>query len=248
MNHELTHLDLFSGIGGFALAASWAGFRTIGFSEIEPQACETLGREWPGVPNHGDIRTADLSCVGHATVLTGGFPCQPYSKAGKKRGKGDDRHLWPAMLGVIEVVRPTWIIGENVPDLVSMGGADSALCDLENLGYSTQPFIIPACAVGTGHMRERLWLLAHAGSQGRKGLIANHGASRRAQTPHPKPRHEVIGTWDGLDRHSRGIRQGNGLSVSMARKEIHGYGNAIVPQVVEPFFRWIAQIERGEIT
>lgn len=246
--HELTHLDLFSGIGGFALAASWARFQTVGFSEIDPNACKTLGSEWPEIRNYGDIRSADFSGCGPVTVLTGGFPCQPWSKAGKKHGARDDRHLWPAMLGSIKTVRPTWVIGENVPDLITLGAADGAIFDLENIGYACQPFVIPASGVGAGHERKRVWFIAHTSSQGRKGPVAHQRPSRGPCSTHPKPMHPIIGTWDELDRHSRGIRQGDGVSITMAREEIKGYGNAIVPQVVAPFFRWIAQIERGEIS
>lgn len=166
MTHELTHLDLFSGIGGFALAAGWAGFRTVGFSEVEPYACRVLEHRWPGVPNIGDVRiTANFARFRGVTVLTGGFPCQPWSSAGKRGGTSDDRHLWPAMLSVIEVARPTWIIGENVPGLDHLGQLDACIDDLANLGYECQPFEVPACAVDAPHLRNRLWIVAHRNGQ-----------------------------------------------------------------------------------
>lgn len=161
--NELTHVDLFSGIGGFCLAAGWAGFRTVAFSEVEPYACKVLAQRWPGVPNVGDVRiAANFARFRGATVLTGGFPCQPWSAAGKRGGANDDRHLWPAMLRVIETVRPSWIIGENVPGLDHMGQLDACCDDLAALGYESQPFEIPACAVDAPHLRDRLWIVANA--------------------------------------------------------------------------------------
>jgi DNA (cytosine-5)-methyltransferase 1 len=157
---RITHLDLFSGIGGFALAAQAAGFSTVGFSEIEPYACKILKRHWPDVPNYGDIRNVrGVRC----DLITGGFPCQPFSVAGKRRGSEDDRHLWPEMCRVIAEARPTWVLGENVPGIIGME-LDRVLSDLETLGYACWPLIIPACAVDARHRRDRVWIVAHSGS------------------------------------------------------------------------------------
>lgn len=158
MNHERRHLDLFSGIGGFAIAAQAAGYRTIGFSEIEPYACKILKRHWPDVPNHGDIR--NIRGV-RADLVTGGFPCQPFSVAGKQRGAADDRHLWPEMCRVIAEARPAWVLGENVPGIIGME-LDNVLADLERLNYSAWSLTVPACAVDARHRRDRVWIVAHA--------------------------------------------------------------------------------------
>lgn len=161
-NEQPTHLDLFSGLGGFSLAFESAGFKTIGFSEVDPYASAILKKHWPEVPNFGDVRTIPTeSLVGRVDVITGGFPCQPFSVAGKRRGKDDERHLWPAMLRVIDAIRPDWVCGENVPGIVGMVLAD-ILSDLEATGYQCAPFIIPACAVGAPHIRDRIWIIAHA--------------------------------------------------------------------------------------
>jgi len=162
----MKHLDLFSGIGGFALAAQWTGFTTIGFSEIDPYCCELLKQHWPEIKNYGDIKTANFADVGDVDLLTGGFPCQPFSVAGKKKGKDDHRHLWPEMLRVISEVKPTRILGENVVGIVGME-LDNVLADLESIGYTTWPLIIPACAVDARHRRDRVWLLAYSESFGR---------------------------------------------------------------------------------
>lgn len=153
-----THLDLFSGIGGFALAAQAAGYSTIGFSEIEPYACKILKRHWPDVPNHGDIR--NIRGV-RADLITGGFPCQPFSLAGERLGAADDRHLWPEMCRVIAEARPAWVLGENVPGIVSME-LDRVLSDLEGIGYAAWPLAIPACGLDARHRRERIWIVAHS--------------------------------------------------------------------------------------
>lgn len=160
-HHGRTHLDLFSGIGGFALAAASAGFKTIGFSEIEPYACKVLKQNWPDVPNYGDIR--NIKGV-RADLVTGGFPCQPFSLAGKRGGATDDRHLWPEMCRVISEAGPTWVLGENVPGIISME-LDRVLSDLESLGYACWPITVPACAVDARHRRDRLWVMAYSASE-----------------------------------------------------------------------------------
>lgn len=158
MNEKPTHLDLFSGIGGFSLAFEREGFRTIGFSEIDSYASAVLRKHWPNVHNYGDIR--NIKGVS-ADVITGGFPCQPFSVAGKQRGKEDNRYLWPEMLRVIKEVRPTFVVGENVAGIVILE-LDNCLSDLESIGYTALPFIVPACAVGAAHRRDRVWIIAHA--------------------------------------------------------------------------------------
>jgi DNA (cytosine-5)-methyltransferase 1 len=153
--------DLFSGIGGFSLGLEWAGgFETIRFCEKDEYCRRVLEKHWPGVPIVEDIHEF-RSCEGEADVVVGGFPCQPFSQAGKRLAESDPRHLWPEMLRVIGECRPTWVIGENVAGLRTMG-LDTVLTDLEDLGYSTRTFNIPALAVGTPHRRARLWIVAYA--------------------------------------------------------------------------------------
>ncbi len=191
-----THLDLFSGIGGFALACRWNGVRTVGFCEIEPYAqkviiknfgavmadaqCKLAGpgrskrpeaRKETGVVSpklHSDIFTLNGADYAGVWLVTGGFPCQPFSCAGKRRGKEDDRHLWPEMCRVIAEARPRWVLGENVPGIINLE-LDSVLSGLENLGYTAWPIVIPACAVDARHRRDRVWIVAHDASQGPQG-------------------------------------------------------------------------------
>ena len=165
MGYSVQVLDLFSGIGGFSLGLKRAGMETIGFCEIDPFCRKVLTKHWPDVPIHTDIRGLEgKDYKGRAEIICGGFPCQPFSQAGKRRGTEDDRHLWPEMLRVISEVRPTWVIGENVIGFAKLG-LDQALTDLENEGYATRTFNIPACAVGAPHIRQRLWIVAHADSE-----------------------------------------------------------------------------------
>ena len=155
----LRHLDLFSGIGGFALAAAWAGFSTIGFSEVDRFCGEVLKKHWPHVPNYGDVK--NISVIENLDLITGGFPCQPFSNAGKKKGSKDARHLWPEFHRIINTNHPRFVVAENVAGIVDME-LDNILDDLENSGYETQSFIIPASAVYAPHRRERLWIVAHS--------------------------------------------------------------------------------------
>jgi DNA (cytosine-5)-methyltransferase 1 len=155
-----SHVDLFSGIGGFSLGLERAGFKTIVFCEQDKFCQKVLNKHWPEIPIEPDIKTFDGKKYAGAFILTGGFPCQPFSCAGKRRGKEDERALWPEMFRVIQEVRPTWIIGENVAGFIGMG-LDDSISDLEREGYSVQAFIIPACAVNAPHRRDRVWIVAH---------------------------------------------------------------------------------------
>lgn len=154
----MKHLDLFSGIGGFALAARWVGWETVGFCEIDPYCQKVLRKHWPGVPIHGDIKTYEGT---ECDIITAGFPCQPYSVAGKQRAKRDHRDLWPECFRVISQVRPTWVVLENVTGFVKLG-LDQAISQMERADYSCAPCVIPACAVGAPHQRQRLWVIAHS--------------------------------------------------------------------------------------
>ncbi len=155
----MRHLDLFSGIGGFALAARWVGWETVGFCEIDPYCQKVLRKHWPDVPIYEDIRELDGRTMGHVDIITGGYPCQPFSSAGNQRGEADDRHLWPEFARLIREIRPRWAIGENVAGHINLG-LDGVLADLEGIGYTTEQFVIPACAVNAPHRRDRIWILA----------------------------------------------------------------------------------------
>ena len=157
----LKMLDLFSGIGGFSLAASWTGqIETVGFCEIESYCQKVLHKHWPNVPIYSDITKLRGEDIGAIDIVCGGFPCQPFSCAGKRRGKEDDRYLWPEMFRVIQETRPPWVVGENVANFVNMV-LDDCISDLESEKYEVQAFIIPACAVNAPHRRDRVWIIAN---------------------------------------------------------------------------------------
>ena len=184
-------LDLFSGIGGFSLAAQWVWgdeLEIVAFCECDKFCQKVLQKHWPGVPIIQDVRDVKTELMafskgrksGEQTeqegwkntcgrseeidLLTGGFPCQPFSVAGKRKGKEDDRFLWPEMFRVIKEFKPRWVVAENVAGIVRME-LDNCLSDLEGEGYSTQTVIIPACAVNAPHRRDRVWIVAHDGSR-----------------------------------------------------------------------------------
>jgi len=167
----MTHGSLFSGIGGFDLAADWMGWDNIFHCEWNPFGQKVLKHHFPNSISYNDITKTDFSIhAGQIDILTGGFPCQPYSSAGKRLGKADERHLFPEMLRAIKEVKPRYIVGENVRGLVSWGGGmvfNEVCDDLEREGYEVQSFLIPAASVGAPHQRQRIWFVAHSNDKGR---------------------------------------------------------------------------------
>lgn len=174
----MKHIGLFSGIGGFHLAAEWMGWQNILSCEIDPFATQEMMEKWPNIYHHGDIKTLTYQIIDEEckkrfgenwrsdeVILTGGFPCQPYSMAGKRLGQEDDRHLWPEMLRVIREVRPEYVVGENVPGIISWSDGlvfEQVCSDLESEGYEVSTPVLPAAGVNAPHPRDRVWFVAHA--------------------------------------------------------------------------------------
>jgi len=237
MQRLVRHLDLFSGIGGFALAAQMAGgIETVAFCEIEEYPQRILAKNFPNVPIHGDIKTLDPQRYGQIDLITGGFPCQPYSTAGRRKGGTDSRVLWPEMRRVIEGCKPRWVLGENVTGLKSMG-LDTILDEMENLGYSCQTLNLPASSVGASHRRARLWIVAYADSLGqpREGLpLCISGAQETDRKKHLSSNGGSRTQWSWPVEPSVG-RVANGIPDRVDR--LHGLGNAIVPQVAAEILR-----------
>ena len=185
----LRHLDLFSGIGGFALGLQrTGGFQTIGFCEIDPFCQKVLRKHWPDVPIYEDVRLLDADGFrGTVDIITGGFPCQPWSVAGSQKGHQDDRDLWPEMVALIEDIQPQWVIGENVRGFAHQPlGLPRTLTDLERIGYQVVTFIVPAAACGAPHKRDRCWVVAHTrhGSGWDIGSAETGQDAQAERTPH----------------------------------------------------------------
>ena len=250
--NEKTHLDLFSGIGGFALAAKWNGYRTVGFCDNEPYAQAVLKKHWPDVPIHKDIREVRGELYAGVTLLTGGFPCQPFSDVGRKRGQADDRYLWPEMFRVICGARPTWVLGENVAGIKNMA-LDQALSDLEGKDYQVQSFVIPACAVNAPHRRDRVWICAMDVAESKSlrvgGRSSQSGKRWERMVQKEQEGCEMgskaegcsssIGEWSE-ESESSISRILDGVSNRVDR--CHALGNAIVPQVASEIIRCINKI------
>jgi DNA (cytosine-5)-methyltransferase 1 len=170
----LKHGSLFSGIGGFDLAAEWMGWENVFHCEWNEFGQKILKYYWPNAISYGDITQTDFTIHrGNIDILTGGFPCQPYSQAGKRLGKEDDRHLWPEMLRAIQEIQPKYIVGENVLGIVNWNGGlvfDEVQADMENEGYEVIPVVLPACAKNAPHKRERVWFVAYRSDAGTKSM------------------------------------------------------------------------------
>ena len=201
-------ISLFSGIGGFELAAEWAGWQNVVSCEINPFGRQVLNYYWPNAYHHDDIKTLTFEKIDYELkqrfgenwnaddiILTGGFPCQPYSAAGKRLGKEDERHLWTEMLRVIREVQPKWVVGENVLGLVNWSGGlvfEEVQADLEAEGYEVQPYVLPACGVQNApHKRDRVWFVAYS--------VNNRHCTRRREIEKtngiPQINREEMGCW-----------------------------------------------------
>lgn len=270
----MTHGSLFSGIGGFDLAADWMGWENKFHCEWNEFGQKVLKYYWPNAELFTDITKSDFTkYANQIDILTGGFPCQPYSMAGKRLGKEDDRHLWPEMLRVIREVKPSWVVGENVLGLVNWNEGlvfHEVQTDLEVEGYEVWPYVLPACSVNSPQKRDRVWFIAHSNKMARESM--------------GKRKNEVTQQWDEkirckdrnefylvLDRDIFKIRKTgeqeiicesplisdlDGISLQLDRitfqnwvNQSNGaYGNAIVPQVVYQIFKAIEQYEHIRIS
>ena len=224
----LRTLDLFSGIGGFARGLEATDFfETSCFIEQEPYCQAVLRYHWPDVPVLGDIKNVRRSDLPDpdTDVICGGFHCQPFSHAGRQHAQDDPRHLWPEMFRLIRECRPTWVVGENVAGIISLG-LDEVLSDLESEGYATRTFNIPACAVGAPHIRQRIWIVAHADSQSEPdgafdgnarqrqlgfefggSEAASHGPDANGTGPHKPKEHESDSEYGQAELRNEQVRE-----------------------------------------
>ena len=237
-------LSLFSGIGGIDLAATWAGIKTVAMCEIDPFCRKILDKHWPLVPVFKDVHDVNkelLESVGvkRVDIVAGGFPCQPYSIAGDRKGQDDDRALWPEMLRIITEIEPSWVVGENVTGFIDMG-LDNALSDLESIGYTTETFIIPARGIGAYHQRERVFIIAHSGSIGLQGRQEPFGIEKMREGRAERLSELLpdkfcpIHTRPGIHRSSDGIPQ--------RLERTKALGNSVMPQQIYPIFKTIKEL------
>jgi len=182
----MKHLGLFEGIGGFSLAVRWMGWETVAWCEWNEFCQKILKQHFPGAQTHGDIDNTDFTKYANAIdIVTGGFPCQPYSQGGKRKGKEDSRHKWPQMLRAISEIQPPWVVGENVHGITNWSGGlvfEEVQADLESQGYQVQSYILPACSKNAPHQRYRVWFIAynHNFSKARRaGENENPGPEKR---------------------------------------------------------------------
>lgn len=183
----MTHGSLFSGIGGFDLAARWMGWENAFHVERDPFCRQVLTHHFPKSKSYDDIKEFDATPFrGQVQIISGGFPCQPFSAAGKRGGTSDDRYLWPEMFRVVREVRPTWVVAENVRGLLSWNDGlvlDTVCADLESEGYEVFPTVLPAAGVANcPHKRDRIWIVAtNASSVGRKRRGSEEAEGRQGQ-------------------------------------------------------------------
>lgn len=235
----LSHLSLFSGIGGIDLAAEWAGFETKAFCEQNQFCQQVLGKHWPGVPIYDDVRTLTRQSLVERGIdpdgidlLSGGDPCQPFSSEGEQMGLEDDRYLWPESFRLIKELRPSWVLRENVIGSINMV-LDIVLSNLESEGYTARAFVLPACAVGAQHRRDRVFVVAHSPGLGLQRRSFNRPGQRIKTLPEKT-------AWRAISPPFV-IGKNDGLSRGVAKPLTHALGNAVVPQQVYPILKAIAE-------
>jgi len=230
---------LFNGIDGFALAAAWMNWENIFHCEIDPFCNRVMKHHFPNSYQHEDIRTTDFSIWrGRIDLLTGGDPCQASSYAGKRKGKEDERYLWPEMFRAIKEIQPRWVLNENVPGSISNGILDQKIDDLESIGYSWwPPFIIPASATGALHRRDRIWLVAHSERGFQQPEKSCNGQARRMGRQFEPMAWDT--DWENKLTHFRGMD--DGLPNRLDRTD--AIRNAIVPAVAYEIFKAMEEFD-----
>lgn len=259
MENSLTHLSLFSGIGGLDLAAEWAGFETVGQCEWADYPTKVLEKHWPGVPRWRDIRDVTgiqvaEKCPKEITVISGGFPCQPHSLAGKRLASADERDLWGEFARVICEVKPRWVVAENVPGLLSSEHGrffGRVLRDLASMGYYAGWGVFSAFQAGMAHERKRVCIVANSKRIGRNGMVDCGEKRIENNAKNFSKERELIKALDVFEYALRTLsgtdgellRNDDGISTGLDRLKC--IGNAVVPQQFYPVFKAIADIECG---
>lgn len=264
----MIHIDLFSGIGGFAYAIDQVFHEEEiqhTFVENDSFCKAVLKKHWPEAEYHSDVKK--YRPTGTAFIVTGGFPCQPFSKAGKQKGTDDDRWLWPEMYRIIRQQQPSWVVAENVTGIINLA-LEKVLSDLEAANYTHQTFIIPACAVGAPHQRDRVWIVAHSNSERKSNVTLGKGKKleqrsfidadtvrvglKRGVKKTTSKQRSLQRTTERIFEEWRGgwnisepavLRVDDGVSRRLDR--IRSLGNSIVPQVAMEILKVIKEIEKN---
>ena len=242
----MTHGSLFSGIGGFDLAAEWMGWENVFHCEWNEFGQRVLKYYWPKAISYHDITKTDFTIHrGTIDILTGGFPCQPFSTAGEQKGESDERYLWEEMLRAIKEIQPGWVIAENVSGIVSGKFAklfETICSSMEIEGYEVQPYIIPASAIGAEHQRDRVWIIANA----KRCRLSGSGPLLEHKQPTAIKNRQTDRFINFIQRNSVPYvcDEHNGFSRGLAEAAIHGLGNAVVPQLVYQIFKAIETYEK----
>jgi DNA-cytosine methyltransferase len=255
MVKQMRHGSLFSGIGGFDLAAQWMGWDNVFHCEINKFCQKVLKKHFNSI-SYEDITTTDFSIHrGEIDIITGGVPCQPFSKAGKMQGKKDSRYLWDEYIRCVRECQPQWFVAENVSGLLSTDSGvayENIILSMEAEGYETFTLCLPACSVGTYHIRERVWIIGRYfmetdsyTTRRKLGEIPNESKEKRSQTSS-----NLSGEFFGLHWYeaiSRIHRVHNGVSRKLDSNRNASLGNAIVPQVAFNIFKTINRLEHGNL-
>lgn len=252
-------LSLFSGIGGIDLAAEWAGIDIAAICEINPFSQKVLKKHWIDVPLFPDITKLNRKLLedegviepgGTVDIVYGGHPCQPYSSPGKKKGKEDERDLWPEAYRIIRELKPSWYVGENVDNLTNMAEFEESINNLEKINYKTQSFIISAKSVGAPHRRNRVFIVANSNSESKLQTNQKFNTIRKEWN-----------TWENTSWRVRGkisttyweenkppiCGMDDGFSDRFYKDRMIALGNAVIPQQIYPILKAIVDIEEGRI-
>lgn len=243
----MKHGGLFAGVNGFGIAAEMMGWQNSFWVEKDPFCINVLNHRFPGSTGYEDIRNTDFTIWnGRIDILTGGDPCQPSSHAGLRRGKEDERYLWPEYKRAIEECNPLWVVNENVTGTITNGILDEKIDDLESMSYAWwPPLVIPASALGYPHQRERVWLIAHSQREGLQGYnpkwedLRMYQDGAQSLDSHPN-------VFEGCEKfrgYSQYIRSNNGNARRLDKHRVKALGNAIVPQIAYELFKVIQAME-----
>lgn len=248
-------IDLFAGVGGIALGAEWAGIKPIAFCENNIFCKKVLNKNWPHIPVFDDIKTLNRQVLeekgvieigGTVDVISGGYPCQPFSLAGKQLGENDERFLWNEYFRLIKELEPTWVVGENVYGHVN-NGLSEVIRDLESVGYETTAIVLPAEAIGAPHKRERVFVIGHSNSE---PILQENPSVGTFRSQWQTWQSSTWQHWRAFSELHRSVpkpgicRMDDGFSRELDKNRLIALGNAVVPQQIYPLFKALAEFNK----